>query len=577
MAKRSPTAGEAIDRDSLSRDYDVLSANNGAIVVSPLSFNLDDFAGLGFTFRGKQIADLTRVKAQIDSGEQLALGGKTVITYTFNNLDHLVGVYNNKNFGFGAPNGFSPFSATQQTAARASIQLWDDLIPQTFKETKGLGADIQFANSYDPAQAYAYYPGSPNYLFRSDVFVAAPVINWTNAWLGYNGYGATTLIHELGHSLGLSHPGAYNFGPGFSVNYLNGAEYAQDSLQYTIMSYWRGRETGANIIDWSVFLLGNPQTPLLHDILTIQDKYGADPTTRVNDTVYGFHSTAGNAVYDFSKNAFPNLSIYDAGGNDTIDLSGFNQSVFLNLHAGSFSSAVQAAPSLADVNANRAALTQLATIEDTSLSGFPPSVFGQLTQASYATTLNSFMNNSAAKIFGDTGVAGITALGYDNLSIAYGTTIENGIGGSKNDVIWGNEVANRLEGGGGNDTLRGFEGDDTLLGGDGNDRLTGDSGRDTLTGGNGADTFAFNLLEKGDRITDFHSGVDKIDLLGIKNAAGTDSFDFTWIGSNAFSGTAGELRFANGVLEGDTNGDKIVDLSIFVGGDAPVQSDILFG
>ena len=126
MAKRKAVAGQTIDRDSLSRDYE--ASGNGATAVSPLSFNLDDFAGLGFTFRGKQIADLTRVKAQIDSGEQLALGGKTVITYTFNSLDHLVGVYNNKNFGFGAPNGFSPFSTAQQAEARDSIWLWDDLI-----------------------------------------------------------------------------------------------------------------------------------------------------------------------------------------------------------------------------------------------------------------------------------------------------------------------------------------------------------------------------------------------------------------------------------------------------------------
>ena len=78
--------------------------------------------------------------------------------------------------------------------------------------------------------------------------------------------------------------------------------------------------------------------PLLHDILTIQTKYGADPTTRVGDTVYGFNSNAGNAVYDFGQNPYPHLAIYDAGGIDTIDLSGFNISQFIDLHAGAFSS-----------------------------------------------------------------------------------------------------------------------------------------------------------------------------------------------------------------------------------------------
>jgi serralysin len=542
--------GEEFDRNSLSRDYDVLSNQNGIADFSPLSFNLDDYSGLGLLFRGKEIADLDRVVNQIDSGNAINLGGKTVITFTFNSLDHLVGVYNNKNFGFGAPNGFSPFSDTQKAEARESIALWDDLVAPSFKETNGLGADIQFANSFDPAQAYAYYPGNPNYLFRSDVFVATPVVNWTNAWLGFNGYGATTLIHELGHAIGLSHPGAYNFDPTVPQNYVGLAEYAQDSGQYSVMSYWRGRETGANIVDWGTFLLGNAQTPLLHDILTIQTKYGADPTTRSGNTVYGFNSTAGNAVYDFSQNAYPNLSIYDAGGNDTIDLSGFNQSVFLNLHAGSFSSAAQAAPSLAQLNANRAALTQLATVEDPALSGFPPAVFGPISAAAYAATLNNFAANGAAKILADTGVAGVTALAYDNISIAYGTTIENGIGGSARDVIWGNEVANRLDGRGGDDVIDGFE------------------GADWLTGGAGADTFAFRFIEKGDTITDFATGSDKIDLRGT-------AVDFTFVGNAAFTNTAGELRFDNGQLMGDVNGDGIADLVIYVQGSGVVAGDLL--
>lgn len=576
MAKKSTTdtALELLVKNAkldIFEARDALAAEKPSLlqaVVAPSIDSLDNH--VGDTFRSKPVLALegaNSVRSHIDSGEALALGGKTVITFTFNSLDHLVGVYNNKNFGFGAPNGYSPFNAAQKAEARQSIALWDDLVAPSFKETNGLGADIQFANSFDPAQAYAYYPGKPNYLFRSDVFVADPTVNTTNAWLGLNGYGATTLIHELGHSLGLSHPGAYNFGPGFSVNYLTGAEYAQDSNQYSIMSYWRPEETGASVRDWSTLQFGNAQTPLIHDILTIQAKYGADPTTRAGDTVYGFNSTANNEVYDFTKNAFPLLSIYDAGGNDTIDLSGFRASVFLDLHAGEFSSAGQAIPTLGEITQAR--------IELGNLLGF---TLLTRTQAFIDNLSGVAIAKAEAGIEAHTGVDGVNATEFMNLSIAYGTTIENGIGGSQRDVIWGNEVANRLEGRGGNDVLRGFEGDDTLLGGEGNDRLIGDSGRDTLTGGMGSDTFAFNLIEKGDRITDFnHAQGDKIDLLGIKNAGGTDSFDFTWVGSNAFSGAAGELRFANGVLEADTNGDKIADLSIFVVGDALVQSDVLFG
>lgn len=535
----------------------------------PQSFSLDPFGGIGATFRGKPILDLEGVKGQIDSGTVVQVPNDT-ITYAFLDKSHLVGVYQNPNFGFSAGLGLGIFSDAQKAAARASVTLWDDLIPQTFVEskTKGAGADIIFANSADPAQAYAYYPTQQGYNFQSDVFIADPALNFTNNWLTPGGYGNTTLIHELGHTLGLSHPGAYNFDPNVPQTYVGLAEYAQDSEQYSIMSYWRGSETGARTINWSLFLQNNSQTPMLHDILTIQSKYGADLTTRVGDTIYGFNTNAGNAVFDFAKNPYPYLSVYDAAGNDTIDLSGFTAGQQIDLHAGSFSSVGQALPSLAAINAARADFTTLAAGQG---------VFGPLTQASVTATGNSFLNANAASIQSDTGVGGVFASEYSNFSIAYGTMIENAIGGSARDVIWGNEVANRLEGRGGNDVLRGFEGNDTLLGGDGNDVLRGDSGRDTLTGGAGTDVFDFRGLEVGDRITDFQTGVDKIDLTGIRNATNTGSFDFTWIGDTAFSGTAGELRFANGVLEADTNGDKVVDFSVFVGGDAPVQTDVLFG
>ena len=53
----------------------------------------------------------------------------------------------------------------------------------------------------------------------------------------------------------------------------------------------------------------------------------------------------------------------------------------------------------------------------------------------------------------------------------------------------GNDEANLLIGGAGNDTLRGRAGDDRLYGGAGDDRLYGDAGADILHGGTGSDTF----------------------------------------------------------------------------------------
>ena len=152
----------------------------------------------------------------------------------------------------------------------------------------------------------------------------------------------------------------------------------------------------------------------------------------------------------------------------------------------------------------------------------------------------------------------------ENLGLT-GTTALNGTGNVLNNTLIGNAAANTLNGGAGNDII---------LGGAGNDILTGGNGTDKLTGGAGSDTFDFNaLLEsiKGttrDSITDFtHSQADKIDLAGIdaNSKLGGDQ-GFTYIGIKAFTGVAGQLDYLNGILAGDTNGDKVADFEIAITG-----------
>ena len=467
--------------------------------IVPQDFSLDPYAG--YSFRDKPILDLNGVIDHLTTGQSIhAANG--VITYTFLDTPTLLGLYNNPKYGFTAGVGLTPYTDAQEAAARDAVQLWDDLIPQTFKEVSGMGADIVYANSDDPAQAYAYYPGHRGWKFQSDVFTHNPETNWTNNWFTPGGYGNTTLIHETGHTLGLSHPGAYNYDPNVSQDYVGLAEYAQDSRQYSIMSYWDASETGAVIVNWDEFVFSTPQTPMLHDILAIQSIYGADPTTRAGDTIYGFHSNAGNDLYDFNQNPYPFMSIYDAKGNDTLDLSGFTASQFVDLHAGSFSSIGQGAPSAADVAAARAHLAEISGLN-----------FGSISQGSINATVNYYAGFNGQAIEADTGVAGINATEYSNFSIAYGVTIENAIGGSARDLLWGNEVANTLSGMGGNDVLEGFEGNDTLIGGD------------------GSDTFVFQTVDTTnnqiDTIADFQTGADKIDLSGLDVTASNVSYNPT--------------------------------------------------
>jgi len=114
-------------------------------------------------------------------------------------------------------------------------------------------------------------------------------------------------------------------------------------------------------------------------------------------------------------------------------------------------------------------------------------------------------------------------------------------------------------------------GDDVLIGGGGNDLIHGGLGADTMTGGGGNDTFRYQAVEDStptarDGIQDFASG-DKIDLSRIDAIASSSVNDgFTFIGSNAFSNTAGELRAVNtGIIwtiSGDIDGDGVADIEL---------------
>ena len=85
-------------------------------------------------------------------------------------------------------------------------------------------------------------------------------------------------------------------------------------------------------------------------------------------------------------------------------------------------------------------------------------------------------------------------------------------GGAGSDTLDGGANRDTLHGGADSDFLFGGEGRDTLFGDSGNDVLTGGLGNDVMTGGAGYDTFVFAAGDGRDRVTDFTSGEDLIDL-----------------------------------------------------------------
>jgi Ca2+-binding RTX toxin-like protein len=164
-----------------------------------------------------------------------------------------------------------------------------------------------------------------------------------------------------------------------------------------------------------------------------------------------------------------------------------------------------------------------------------------------------------------------------------------GEGNALDNTIIGSGGSDTLRGHGGADIVRGGTGRDTIAGGAGDDLIDGGLGKDIMAGNSGRDVFQFRTGDTAatralaDTITDFNQSLnERIQLVGIDantNLGGTQSFE--WIATNAFSNTAGEMRFeqvgSDTFIEGDTNGDGVADLVIRLTGLYTLSANDIIG
>ncbi|MFL5240446.1 MAG: M10 family metallopeptidase C-terminal domain-containing protein, partial [Rhizomicrobium sp.] len=221
----------------------------------------------------------------------------------------------------------STLNSAEQNLARKALAEWSDIIGVTFKEVTS-GEQITFDNSGTKLVAATDADWVDGIITHAHVHISSSWVN--NYGTGLNTYSFQTYIHEIGHALGLGHAGDYNN----TATYPNDALFQNDAWSTSIMSYFDQQEN--TYFGSQGFSRDFAGTPMGADILAIQTLYGLSSTTRTGNSIYGFNTTVGG-IYDASQYPRAAYTIFDSGGNDTLDFSGSAANQLINLNPEAFS------------------------------------------------------------------------------------------------------------------------------------------------------------------------------------------------------------------------------------------------
>lgn len=260
-------------------------------------------------------------------------------------------------------------------------------------------------------------------------------------------WGGHTLMHEIGHALGLSHPHKFFIG---STAYLTSEFAATSGLGFTKLGFHINSPQDMNKEYFSIMSYDDEfpplgvdtfaQTPMILDVLALQEAYGRGTGS----------SGAGNDVVTVGGGGGVNAyrTYYDTGGIDTVDLSNYGGGAYLHLGT-------------AIVGAN-----------------YPVGVSMSRSDA-ITTVVEGGTPTSLRWFYGD---------------------FENATGSLNEDFLLGNDLNNAISGLGGNDNLFGGAGDDFLDGGAGRDVVFYSGLRSEYSISNSRNTFAVSGPEGSDSL-----------------------------------------------------------------------------
>lgn len=402
-------------------------------------------------------------------------------------------------------------------------------------------------------------------------------------YLDKGGYGYVTIIHELGHAMGLAHPhdggseaDATSF-PGATSDSSLGTNEMNQGI-WTTMSYndgWKDHYSGYYDYGWQGTLMAL-------DIAALQKLYGVNKTTATGNDVY--HLPNVNDVGTYWS------CIWDAGGADTISNEGSNVACTIDLRA---------AP-LVGVNAG-------------GYVSYATGITGGFTIANGAIIETAIGGNGADKLYGNS--SGNTLLGgsgndliyvgsgaasdrvdggtgIDGVSYAYagsgvnvnlGLTTAQATGGSGTDTILNIE---NLYGSAFGDTLRGSSVGNQLYAAAGNDLIYVGSGTasDLIDGGVGVDGLSYAYATSAVKVdlnlttAQATGGSGSDTILNIENVYGSsygDTLKGNTIGSQLYGLAGNDLLYAgSGTASDKFDGGVGVDALSYASATAAVTVNL---
>ena len=300
-----------------------------------------------------------------------------------------------------------------KTTVKEVLELFSNISLLNFfevQETDNVVGHLRFGTTSVENSAFAWLP------YEGFSAAGDSWYNSTNNWfndpyaLMDGTYWNQTIIHEVGHALGLAHSQESNqiSYRTYGIDAPDGSEH--NALPYTNMAY---PEYVGDPPDGLENYLSRPTNLMIDDVAAIQHLYGVNEQYNISDNIYQidtFDMGSYNALYG---DQYIYASIWDAGGIDTISWSTQNSSATIDLNHGAFSS------------------------------------FGNITGPNDTDLDKPYMQD-----------------GDGLLGIGYNVIIENAIGGTGSDTIVGNQIENILYGGAGSnvkDILSGGAGADIFV------------------------------------------------------------------------------------------------------------------